>query len=119
MLAKGSCRHRRETEPFGIAAQEVLATRQRLGDDVIGSAHALKIEALADWGTYSRRGQWRQRASSRDGRLLAVTDLLPPEKTPETLAKIGVDKKTSALAQKLAALSDTERNAVPAWDTNR
>ena len=35
---------------------------------------------------------------------------------PPTLADMGVGKKTSALAQKLAGLSDTERNAVAARD---
>ena len=39
-----------------------------------------------------------------------------PVSTLLTLAEMGIDKKTSALAQKLAGLSDTERNAVAARD---
>ena len=39
-----------------------------------------------------------------------------PSNSPPTLAEQGIDKKTANLARKLAALSDTERNAVAARD---
>ena len=100
------------------SAQEVFATRQRLGEDVIGYAHALKIDALAGLGELLKkqpkqagsRGQLKGRGVS------GGSILVPPEKTFPTLAEMGIDKKTSSLAQRLASLSEVERNAIASRD---
>ena len=100
------------------AAQEIFSARQQLSEDVIGRAHELKIEALARLGVLierapkatGTRGQLKGRTSSGGSR----RD--PPEETTPTLAEQGVDKKTVNLARKLAALTDTERNAVASRD---
>ncbi len=103
------------------AAQEVLATRQRLGDDVIGHAHAIKTEALAGLGDLLKRmpksGGGRRPKGSRGSKgRISGTKSEPLMGSPSTLAELGIDKKTSSLAQRLAALSGTERNAVAARD---
>ena len=93
------------------AAQEVFSTRQRLGEDVIGYAHALKVEALAGLGELLK--QTPLRAGSRGVGKSGVPKVNP---TSPTLADLGIDKKTSSLAQRLAALSDVERNAIASRD---
>ncbi len=94
-------------------AQEVFATRQRLGEDVISHAHTLKVEALAGLGELLKQtpkakgGQPYQQGQKPTG-----SALLPVA----TLAEMGIDRKTSSLAQRLASLSDVERNAVASRD---
>jgi len=100
------------------SAQQVFATRQRLGEDVIGHAHALKIHALAGLGELMEqapkatgtKGQLKGRGVSGGVRTT------PPEKTFPTLEEQGVDKATAKVARKLAALTDSERNAIAARD---
>ncbi len=85
------------------AAQQVFATRQRLGEVVIQQAHTLKTRALAKLGELLKglekatgtRGQLAGKTSS------GGTALVPPETVGvPTLADLGIDKKTSAtLAQ--------------------
>ena len=98
------------------AAQTVLATRQRLGEDVISHAHTLKVEALAGLGDLLKQTPKQAGARGQKGGGTRGTPKEPRVNAPPTLAEMGIDKKTSALAQKLAGLSDTERNAVAARD---
>jgi N6-adenosine-specific RNA methylase IME4 len=99
-------------------AQEVFATRQRLGEDVISHAYTLKVEALVGLGELLKkqpkqagsRGQLAGRNAS------GGTKMEPPETRPPSLAEMGIDKKTSSLAQRLAALTDVERNAIASRD---
>lgn len=99
------------------AAQEVFSTRQRLGEEVIGHAHALKIEALAGLGELIKQAPKHPGAKGRGpGRGKGGSKVDPPFNAPPTLAEQGVDKKTANVARKLAALSDTERKAVAARD---
>jgi N6-adenosine-specific RNA methylase IME4 len=97
------------------AAQEVFSTRQRLGEDVIGYAHALKVEALAGLGDLLKK-QPRATGRSGPGRGKAGTKAGPAFSDAPTLADLGIDKKTSSLAQRLASLSDAERNAIASRD---
>jgi len=97
------------------AAQEIFAARQSLSDDVIGYAHALKIEALAGLGELLKKAP-KAKGTDRGGRPKIDGSRKVPSITPPTLAEQGVNKKTANLARKLAALSDTERNAVAARD---
>ena len=100
------------------SAQEVFATRQRLGEDVIGYAYSIKIDALAGLGELMEQAP---KATGTRGQLkgrgvIGGLHHNPPIKTFPTLAEQGVDKQTAHLARKLAALTDVERNAVKARD---
>ena len=91
------------------AAQEVFATRQRLGDDVIAHAHSLRIDALSRLGELL--ADMQKAVGGRPSKTGAA-------KVPvSTLAVLGIDKKTSAIAQRLAALPDSTRNAIKARET--
>ena len=95
--------------------QEVFATRQGLSEETIGYCHELKIEALAGLGELLKKTPKRTTQHSRGGGSKGSKREPLPD-APPTLAEMGVDKKTSSLAQRLAALSGTERNAVASGD---
>ena len=82
------------------AAQEVFATRQRLGDDVIGYAHALRIEALAGLGALIKASPKHPGARGRKGGGTRGSRKDPRVDLPPTLPEQGVDKKTANLARK-------------------
>jgi N6-adenosine-specific RNA methylase IME4 len=94
------------------AAQKVFAARQQLGEDVIGYAHALKIHALARLGELLRdlpKAAGARAGGKKDsprGTYVAPRDSAP------TLADLGINKKTSAIAQELAALPPSTREAI-------
>ena len=84
------------------AAAEVYARRQKLSADAIRHAHALKIEALAKLG-----GMLYDVIRHRGGRPKKNGTRSVPFLVPEsTLAELDIDKKTSQLAQQLAALDE-------------
>ena len=77
-------------------AQAIFATRQRLGEDVIGYAHAVKFDALAGLGellkqTPKAKGS-RGRGPGR-GKVGIAAD--PTFNEPPTFAEMGIDKRTS------------------------
>src|SRR5262245_48991457 len=86
------------------AAQEVFSHRQRLGEDVIGYAHAIKIHALAKLGALLAEmpkasgagvgGPGRGKKGSRRDPFFARS----------TYAELGINKKIAAIAQQLAEL---------------
>ncbi len=79
------------------AAAEIYARRQKLGEEAVDFAHSVKIEALRLLGEILKD---TPKAKARfDG-----TSKEPSRNGADTLADLGVDKKTSAMAQKLAAL---------------
>lgn len=83
------------------AAAEIYARRQKLGEEAIDFAHAVKIEALRKLGEILKG---TPKAKARfDG-----TSKEPSRNGHDTLADLGVDKKTSSMAQKLAALPAKE-----------
>lgn len=92
------------------AAAEIYARRQKLGEEAIDFAHSVKIEALRLLGQImaktpknsGSKGQLNGKDSS------GGTRKVPPEIQAPTLAELGVDKKTSSMAQKLAALPEKE-----------
>lgn len=96
------------------AAQQVYARRQRLGSEVIGFAHALKCDALACLGDLLKampkakgtRGQLR--GDVPKGARVGGTHV---EQPTATLAELGIDRKTSALARHLADLPEKTRTA--------
>jgi len=95
----------------------VFAARQRLGEDVLGYAHAVKIDALAGLGKLLAE-QPKAKGSDRGGRRSRLDGTRAvPSNSPSTLADLGIDKKTSALSQRLAALSDSDHKAVASRKT--
>ncbi len=91
------------------AAQEVFAKRQDLGEVVIGFAHALKVHALAKLGDLLA-SMPKATGRSGPGRGKAGTEAGPAFTNAPTLAELGIDKKTSAVAQQLAALPAETRD---------
>lgn len=83
------------------AAAEIYARRQKLGEEAIGYAHEIKIEALR------LLGEMLKETPRNEGQIRRGTQQEPRENIP-TLAEMGVDKKTSSIAQKLADLPEKE-----------
>jgi N6-adenosine-specific RNA methylase IME4 len=96
------------------SAQEVFAHRQKLGDDIIGYAHQIKIYALARLGDLLQQmskasgGKRPKGSSGAKGRISSAIK----EPLIATLADLGLDKKTSAIAQQLAKLDQSTRQAI-------
>jgi len=98
------------------SAQEVFAQRQKLGDEVIGYAHQIKIYALAKLGDLiiempkatGTRGQLRGTRDGSGGTAL----VLPEHDAAATYAELGLDRKTASVAQQLAALPAATRDAI-------
>ena len=89
------------------AAAEIYARRQKLSDENIAFANAVKVEALRQLGEFLRD------APMNPGSRFGGSSQEPPEKAP-TLAEQGIDKKTSMVAQRLAALPQEKYEAVKA-----
>lgn len=81
------------------AAAEIYARRQKLGEEAIDFAHAVKIEALRKLGELLKNGKDR-------GEIAGQGDRKGSGK--EHLTDIGIDRKTSSMAQKLAKLPEKE-----------
>jgi hypothetical protein len=85
------------------AAAEIYAKRQQLSEETIGYAHSIKIEALRKLGEMLKEtpraagGQPYQKSTSTKSERV--------ENMP-TLTDLGIDRKTSSIAQKLATLPD-------------
>lgn len=98
------------------AAQEVFAKRQKLGEEVIGYAYAIKSRALAKLGellaAIEKAPGTRNQLVSR-----GVIGGAKPKPPISTLAELGIDKKTSAIAQQLAALPEKTREAIHQRET--
>lgn len=87
------------------AAAEIYAARQKLGEEAVDYAHAVKIDALRKLGELLKDAP---KAKARfDG-----TSKEPSRNGAETLADMGLDKKTSSMAQKLASLPQKDFEAV-------
>lgn len=79
-------------------AAETYAKRQKLGDEAIGYAHAIKVEALR------RLGEMLKDSPRNEGAKGIGTSAVPKENRTPTLNDLGIDKKTSSIAQKMADL---------------
>jgi hypothetical protein len=93
------------------AAAEIYARRQKLGEEAIDFAHAVKIEALRKLGEILKETP-KNEGRRMNGRDVGGSLREPPTDDRPTLAELGVDKKTSAMAQKLADLPDKDFEAV-------
>lgn len=83
-------------------AAEIYAKRQKLGEEAMGIAASIKVEALR------KLGEMLKATPRAKGEILRGSILVPRENDPETLAELGLTKKESAIAQKLAALPDED-----------
>jgi hypothetical protein len=81
-----------------IEEGSVWAKQQKLGEEVIGYAHGLKIEALYKLGHMLKATEPERNRGARGIGKSGV-----PPKYP-TFSELGLDKKTSMVAQRLAAL---------------
>lgn len=86
------------------AAAEILAKRQQLGEEAINYATSIKVEALAQLGRMLK--EIPKNAGARGIGKSGV-----PVQNP-TLADMGLDKKTSKLAQDIASLPDEQLEKV-------
>lgn len=104
------------------AAQEIFAKRQKLGEDVIGYAHTIKVRALARLGellNQIEKAKGTRLAGREPGSNKGVggTRREPPTTNAPTLADLGVTKKVSSVAQQLAALPADTREAIAQRET--
>jgi 16S rRNA G966 N2-methylase RsmD len=96
-------------------ALEVYSRQQKLGKEVEQEANAIFLEAMRRCGEMLLE---TDRATGTRGQLAGEgpggTILAPPGDQPPTLAEMGLSKKESALAQKLAALPDEDFEEIKA-----
>jgi N6-adenosine-specific RNA methylase IME4 len=103
------------------AAQEVFAKRQKLGEEVIGFAHTIKTRALGRLGELLKdldKAKGTRLAGREPGSNKGIggTKQEPPTNTP-TYAELGIDKKTASVAQQLASLPASTREAIAQRET--
>ena len=95
------------------AAQEVFATRQRMGEAVIGQAHTLKVRALVKLGELLEALPKATGVAGRDKKgLTRGSSGVPRVNENATYAELGVTKKLASVAQQLAALPEATREAI-------
>jgi len=92
------------------AAAEIYAKRQRLGEETSDLALSIKVEALRKLGEMlaDKPKQAGARGTAGPGRGKNGVAARNPVSEAPTLSDLGLTKKESAVAQKLAALSDDE-----------
>lgn len=82
------------------AAAEIYAKRQHLGEAAVAMATSIKVEALRKLGEMLKATPKATGGDAQRTRFQNSTE------SPETLAELGIDKKTSSVAQALANLSE-------------
>ena len=82
-------------------AAEIYAKRQHLSDEAIGQATSVKVEAMRKLGEIL---QASPKAKGVAGRFTGGSKKVPPAEDVPTLDELGLTKKESAVAQKLASL---------------
>jgi N6-adenosine-specific RNA methylase IME4 len=93
-------------------AAEIYAKRQQLGEEAIGYAHSVKIEALSQLGDMLKGME-----KNTGARGIGISAVPKENHTPPTLAELGVDKKTSMVAQQLAAMPSELREEIANRET--
>ena len=94
-------------------AAEIYARRQELGEEAIQYATSIKVEALAQLGRMLKETERNPGTRTIGGGIGAGSNVLLPPAIP-TLAELGLDKKTSKLAQDIANLPDEEVEKIKA-----
>lgn len=100
------------------AAAEVYARRQKLSQEAIDYAHEIKTYALCKLGEMLRNTD-RARGTVLAGRdSFGCANAEQPKDDAPTLADLGIDRKTSATAQKMAALAPEQQAAIAKQETS-
>lgn len=86
-------------------AATIYAKRQQLGQEAVLYATSIKVEALRQLGNMLKE---TPRAAGGQPYQSTGNAALPVEQLPPTLADLGLDKKTSKLAQDIARLPEAE-----------
>lgn len=91
-------------------AAEIYAKRQRLGEEATDLATAIKVEALRKLGEMLQTAPKNKGVEGKagPGRGKPGAQVEPGFSEPRTLAELGLTKKESAVAQKLAALPEKD-----------
>ena len=84
------------------AAAEIYARRQKLGQEAEDMANTVKVDALQQLGAMLKAAPKNTGAKGIGKSAVHIENRTP------TLEDIGIDKKTSAMAQKLASLPQAE-----------
>ena len=90
-------------------AQEIFWKRQKMSEELVAQATEFKVEALRQLGTMLKATERNTGARGTGNNQYEVR--LPISTTP-TLAEMGIDKKTSKLAQDIASLPEEKFEAV-------
>ena len=98
------------------SAAEIYAKRQQLGEEAIHYANSIKVEALAQLGRMLKE---TPRNKGADGIIITGNKRVPVMDTTPTLSDLGLDKKTSKLAQDIAEIPEEKFEAVKAWAARR
>lgn len=98
------------------AAQEVFAKRQKLGEDVIAFAHTIKTRALGRLGELLKSMD-KATGGEHGGKRRLDGSRAEPSNVHATLSDLGIDRKTSMVAQQLASLPDDTREAIAQRET--
>ena len=98
------------------SAAEIYAKRQKLGEEAIGYATEIKLEALRQLGNMLKETERSigTRGQLKGKNISGSTVIEPPDHTPPTLDDLGIDKKISSLSQKIADLTDEEFETIKA-----
>ena len=93
------------------AAQEIFAHRQRLGDEIVGYAHQIKIYALAKLGEFLAVMP-KATGGEHGGKTRIDGSRMEPSNPTATYSDLGVTKKLAMVAQQLADLPTPVRDAI-------
>jgi hypothetical protein len=86
-------------------AAKVYAQRQKLGREAVGYAYSIEVYSLHKLGQMLKA---TPRNTGAKGSKVTGTKRVPVKDSTPTLAELGLDKKTSSLAKKVADLTDDE-----------
>lgn len=87
-------------------AAEIYAKRQHLSESAISQATSVKVEAMRKLGEILQTTPKAPGTAGIGRPKLGGTKMVPPKSDTPTLDELGLSKKESAVAQKLASLSD-------------
>lgn len=87
-------------------AAEIYAKRQHLSESAINQATSVKVEAMRKLGEILRDTPKASGTAGVGRPKIGGTKKEPPKSDTPTLDELGLSKKESAVAQKLASLSD-------------
>lgn len=93
-------------------AQEIFWKRQKMSEELVAQATEFKVEALRQLGVMLKETPRNTGTAGMGRPSLGGAILEPPISSEPTLAEMGIDKKTSKLAQDIASLPEEKFEAV-------